>query len=118
MQNIVVVGAGKLGVRHIHAYDSIDEANVIGIVDPAAERRDDVRREFPNVEVYDNVTEQVPETYTVCVPVQTMRAVQVRVCKQVPTTVQVPVYGTGTGTVISGGGVITPATGAGCVNCN
>jgi hypothetical protein len=45
-----------------------------------------------NVTVYDNVTEQVPESYSVCVPVQSMKAVQVQVCKQVPSTVQVPVY--------------------------
>jgi hypothetical protein len=84
-----------------------------------------------NVTLYDNVTEQVPENYTVCVPVQTMRAVQVRVCRQVPTTVSVPVYGGGAiidsgasygGGVISEGAVIgggaPMATGAGCVNCN
>ena len=40
-----------------------------------------------NVTVYDCVTEQVPETYTVCVPVQTMKEVHVRVCQQVPVTV-------------------------------
>ena len=40
-----------------------------------------------NVTTYDCVTEQVPETYTVCVPVQTMKEVQVQVCQQVPVTV-------------------------------
>ena len=88
-----------------------------------------------NVTVYDTVTEQVPETYNVCVPVQTERAVQVRVCKQVPVTVNVPVYsypsasmggevmmdGGSYGGGVVGEGVIMEsapmATGAGCTNC-
>lgn len=40
------------------------------------------------VTVYDTVIEEVPEEYTVCVPVTTMKPVQVRVCK--PVTVEIP----------------------------
>ena len=45
-----------------------------------------------NVTVYDTVNQQVPESYSVCVPVQSSKTVQVQVCKQVPSTVSVPVY--------------------------
>ena len=38
MKYIVVVGAGKLGTWHIEAYNRIEEARIIGIVEPIDER--------------------------------------------------------------------------------
>ena len=73
-----------------------------------------------NVTVYDTVTEQVPETYTVCVPVQSEKAVQVLVCKQVPVTINVPVYSYPSASMDSGasyGGEVMMDSGAGCINC-
>tara|TARA_B100001939_G_C16483134_1_gene422181 strand:+ start:87 stop:362 length:276 start_codon:yes stop_codon:yes gene_type:complete len=40
-----------------------------------------------DVTVYDEVTEEVSETYTVCVPVKSMKEIKVRVCKCIPITV-------------------------------
>ena len=39
-QDIVVVGAGKLGLRHAESYRSIAAARVVGVVEPEAARRD------------------------------------------------------------------------------
>ena len=58
------------------------------------------RTEKYNVTLYDTVTEEVPETYTVCVPHTEMRTVQRRVCR--------PVY-TSTGCGCSGDGCGDPS---------
>ncbi|MEL6898342.1 MAG: hypothetical protein AAFP90_19770, partial [Planctomycetota bacterium] len=89
-----------------------------------------------NVTVYNTVNEQVPESYSVCVPVTTQSAVQVQVCKPVAVQVQVPVYTQGGGvsvsggvisggeliqgggTVYSGGTATMIAPGSGCTNCS
>jgi hypothetical protein len=80
--------------------------------------------------VYDTVTEQVAENYSVCVPVTTMQEVSVQVCKQVPTTVQVPVYSAPAAVSYESAPMSYESapmsyesapvmqTGAGCTNCN
>ena len=56
MQNIVVAGAGKLGLRHIQSYGAIDDATVVGIVDPVVERRNAVIDDIGSgIAVYDSV---------------------------------------------------------------
>jgi hypothetical protein len=40
-----------------------------------------------DVTVYDNVTEEVTESYTVCVPVKSTKQIKVKVCHKVPVTV-------------------------------
>jgi hypothetical protein len=67
------------------------------------------------VTVYNTVTEQVAENYTVCVPVHGTKEVQVQVCRPVAVEVTVPVVSGGAGYgVISGG----QSAGAGCSSCN
>ena len=53
MQNIVIAGAGKLGERHLRAYASIGNANVIGIVEPDEDRRTALIDEFHGISAYD-----------------------------------------------------------------
>ena len=40
-----------------------------------------------NVTVYDDVTEEVSDSYTVCVPVKSTKEIKVRVCHKVPVTI-------------------------------
>lgn len=56
MQKVVIVGTGKLGLRHIQSYASIEAASVVGVIDPVVERRAAVLEQIGHdVKVYDDV---------------------------------------------------------------